>query len=217
MATKDESEQQATSPGDGVSGTAETYTGMRLDATALKTLAHPLRSRLLSALRVGGAATATDLARRLGTNSGATSYHLRRLESVGLVTDTGDGEGKRRLWRASTDSHQYDPSDFAGDEDAETALGWLQRDYSRHLGEQFERWLDVEHTWPPEWQDAVGMGDSFVIATAEQVSAMTEEVWAVFEKYRRIGQGNPNARRVAVYLVDYPLDLDRAPRGGAQR
>jgi DNA-binding transcriptional ArsR family regulator len=217
MATNDESEQQATSPGDGVSGTAETYTGMRLDATALKTLAHPLRSRLLSALRVGGAATATDLARRLGTNSGATSYHLRRLESVGLVTDTGDGEGKRRLWRASTDSHQYDPSDFAGDEDAETALSWLQRDYSRHLGEQFERWLDVEHTWPPEWQDAVGMGDSFVIATAEQVSAMTEEVWAVFEKYRRIGQGNPNARRVAVYLVDYPLDLDRAPRGGAQR
>ena len=217
MATNDESEQQATSPGDGVSGTAETYTGMRLDATALKTLAHPLRSRLLSALRVGGAATATDLARRLGTNSGATSYHLRRLESVGLVTDTGDGEGKRRLWRASTDSHQYDPSDFAGDEDAETALSWLQRDYSRHLGEQFERWLDVEHTWPPEWQDAVGMGDSFVIATAEQVSVMTEEVWAVFEKYRRIGQGNPNARRVAVYLVDYPLDLDRAPRGGAQR
>jgi DNA-binding transcriptional ArsR family regulator len=217
MATNDELEQQATSPGDGVSGTAETYTGMRLDATALKTLAHPLRSRLLSALRVGGAATATDLARRLGTNSGATSYHLRRLESVGLVTDTGDGEGKRRLWRASTDSHQYDPSDFAGDEDAETALSWLQRDYSRHLGEQFERWLDVEHTWPPEWQDAVGMGDSFVIATAEQVSAMTEEVWAVFEKYRRIGQGNPNARRVAVYLVDYPLDLDRAPRGGAQR
>lgn len=217
MATTDESEQRPTSPGDGVSGTAETYTGMRLDATALKTLAHPLRSRLLSALRVGGAATATDLARRLGTNSGATSYHLRRLESVGLVTDTGDGEGKRRLWRASTDSHQYDPSDFAGDEDAETALSWLQRDYSRHLGEQFERWLDVEHTWPPEWQDAVGMGDSFVIATAEQVSAMAEEVWAVFEKYRRIGQGNPNARRVAVYLVDYPLDLDRAPRGGSDR
>ncbi len=217
MAPDHEQDRGTTSPGDGVSGTAETYTGMRLDATALKTLAHPLRSRLLSALRVGGAATATDLAARLGTNSGATSYHLRRLESVGLVTDTGAGEGKRRLWRASTDSHQYEPSDFAGDEDAETALSWLQRDYSRHLGEQFERWLDVEHTWPPEWQDAVGMGDSFVIATAEQVSEMTKEVWAVFEKYRRVGQGNPNARRVAVYLVDYPLDLDRAPRGGAQR
>ncbi len=206
-----------TTPGDGASGTSASYTGMRLDATALKTLAHPLRSRLLSALRTGGAATATDLATRLGTNSGATSYHLRRLESVGLVTDTGEGEGKRRLWRASTDSHQYEPSDFAGDEDAETALGWLTRDYSRHLGEQFERWLDVEHAWPAEWRDACGIGDSFVIATAEQAQAMQDELWAVLDKYRRVGQGNPNARRLAVYLVGFPLDLDRAPRGGGDR
>ena len=40
-------------------------TGLRLDAAALKVLAHPLRSRLLSALRVDGPATATDLAARL--------------------------------------------------------------------------------------------------------------------------------------------------------
>ena len=85
-------------------------TGLRLDATSLRVLAHPLRSRLLSRLRTGGPATATDLAAALSTNSGATSYHLRKLESVGLVTDTGEGEGKRRLWRASTDSHQFEPS-----------------------------------------------------------------------------------------------------------
>ncbi|WP_197429671.1 ArsR/SmtB family transcription factor, partial [Auraticoccus cholistanensis] len=77
-------------------------TGFRLDASSLRVLAHPLRSRLLSALRTGGPATATDLASRLGTNTGATSYHLRKLESVGLVVDTEEGEGRRRLWRAST-------------------------------------------------------------------------------------------------------------------
>ncbi len=188
-------------------------TGIRLDSTALKALAHPLRSRLLSTLRRGGPATATDLATALGTNTGATSYHLRRLESVGLVTDTGDGEGKRRLWRASTDSHEYEPSDFAGDEDAETALNWLVRDYIRHLGEQFERWLDVEATWPAEWRDAAGMGDSYVVATAEQVDAMRTEIWEVLERYRRVGAGNPDARRLAVYSIAFPLDLDRTPRG----
>src|SRR5674536_30776 len=82
-------------------------TGLRLDASALRVLAHPLRSRLLSALRRGGPATTTELAKTLGTNSGATSYHLRKLESVGLVADTGEGEGKRRLWRAATDFHQW--------------------------------------------------------------------------------------------------------------
>jgi len=94
-------------------------TGMRLDAAALKVLAHPLRSRLLGALRRGGPATATELARALGTNTGATSYHLRRLEAVALVADTGDGEGKRRLWRAATESHQWTVSEFAGDDDSD--------------------------------------------------------------------------------------------------
>jgi DNA-binding transcriptional ArsR family regulator len=189
------------------------YTGIRLDATALKVLAHPLRSRLLSRLRQGGPATATDLAAELRTNSGATSYHLRRLEAVGLVADTEEGEGKRRLWAATTDSHQYEPSDFEGDEDAETALNWLVRDYTRHFSEKFEAWLDVESTWPAAWRDAAGMSDTFIVATPEQVNAMKAEIDAVHEKFRRVGQGNPNARRLAVYSVTYPLDLDRIPRG----
>lgn len=187
-------------------------TGVRLNAASLKVLAHPLRSRLLSALRRGGPATATDLAAQLGTNSGATSYHLRRLESVGLVTDTGEGEGKRRLWRAATESHQFEPSDFVGDEDSETALNWLVRDYTRHFAEQFERWLDVEAAWPPAWRDAAGMSDSYVIATPAQLMAMKAEIDEVVGRYRRVGQGNPAARRLAVYNVTYPLDLDRIPR-----
>lgn len=199
-------------PSDAPSDVPAELTGLRLNAAALKVLAHPLRSRLLSALRRGGPATATGLATLLSTNSGATSYHLRKLESVGLVADTGEGEGKRRLWRAATDSHQWEPSDFAGDEDAETALNWLVRDYIRHLGEQFEKWLDVEAAWPPEWRDAAGMSDTYVIATAEQVKDLQREIDAVLEKYRRVGQGNPAARRLAAYSVLYPLDLDRPPR-----
>ena len=132
----------ATSTPSPTTETSGDLTGIRLDAGSLRVLAHPLRSRLLSRLRIGGPATATSLATDLGTNSGATSYHLRRLESVGLVADTGEGEGKRRLWRAATDFHSYYPSDFEGDEDSETALNWLARDYVRHFSEQAERWVD---------------------------------------------------------------------------
>lgn len=188
------------------------HTGIRLDATALRVLAHPLRSRLLGALRTGGPATATALAARLGTNSGATSYHLRKLESVGLVTDTGEGEGRRRLWSASTSHHSWEASDFAGDEDSETALNWLVRDYVRHFAEQFEKWLDVEASWPLEWRDAAGMSDNFVICTAEQLTSLRNEVDELLARYRRVGQGNPAARRTAFYHASYPLDLDRAPK-----
>ena len=188
-----------------------TLSGLRLDAAALKVLAHPLRSRLLSALRRGGPATATSLATTLGTNSGATSYHLRKLESVALVADTRQGEGKQRLWRASTASHQWTVSDFAGDEDSETALNWLVRDYSRHLSQQFERWLDVEADWPVQWRDAAGMSDSFVLTTPEQTESFKVDLYHLLDKYRLAGRGHPDARRLAVYTVLIPTDLDQAP------
>ncbi len=59
----------------------------RLDARSLRGLAHPLRMRLLDALRVHGPATASGLAERLGESSGATSYHLRQLAEHGFVED----------------------------------------------------------------------------------------------------------------------------------
>ena len=65
------------------------------DTRQLRVLAHPLRSRLVGALRFHGPATATQLAARLGTNSGATSYHLRQLAEVGLVEDDAERSSGR--------------------------------------------------------------------------------------------------------------------------
>ena len=189
---------------------------VRLDSTSVKVLAHPLRSRLLSALRRGGPATATALAAELGTNSGATSYHLRRLEGVGLVTDTGEGSGKQRLWAASADVTQVEPSDFAGDEDAETAFGWLERDWLRHFTDKFGHWLDVRLSWPMAGRGAPGMNDATVVVTTQQRRAMHTELDEVVERYRRVGQGNPDAKRVAAYLCFYPVDMDQAPRAKEQ-
>jgi DNA-binding transcriptional ArsR family regulator len=188
-----------------------TPTNIRLTPESLRVLAHPLRSRLLSHLRIGGPATATGLAAALSTNTGATSYHLRRLESVGLVEDTGEGEGKRRLWRASSEFHSWDPSEFSGDEDSETALNWLSHDYARHFAEQYDKWLNVSMTWPGDWQDACGSSDAMVLVTSEQLAAMRDEIGEVVARYRRVGQGNPLARRIAAYTFLYPLDLDRPP------
>lgn len=182
---------------------------MRLDATAIKVLAHPLRSRLLSALRRDGAATATDLAGVLGTNSGATSYHLRKLESVGLVRDTGDGEGKRRLWEAATRSHSWDPSQFADDEDARTAMGWLTRDYVHQHAALHERWIEVSEDWPAAWQDACGSSDDSLTLTAAQAQSLADDVRDLFARYRDLGEGHADAERVFVWFTSNPRDLDR--------
>lgn len=185
---------------------------IRLDADTVKVLAHPLRSRLVGALRLHGPATATALAQQLGTNSGATSYHLRKLAEVALVVDTGEGDAKSRVWAASSRMTHFQDSDFDDDEDAATALGWLERDWLRHFTEKFGRWLDVRASWPAAWRDRAGMNDDTVLVSADQLQAMHEEIGAVIERYRRVGQGNPEAKRIATYLVFYPVDMDKAPR-----
>lgn len=182
----------------------------RLDAEALRTLAHPLRSRLLSELRTQGPATATDLADRLTTNTGATSYHLRKLESVGLVTDTGEGTGKRRLWQASTRGHEWTPSDFIGDPDAEASLAWLHRHYQSQFAERADWWAEAQQRWPAAWRDALGSGDDGVTVTAAQARAMWDEIEAVVTRYRDAGAGDPTAIRLSVWTHLLPMD-DEAP------
>ncbi|MFB2556396.1 ArsR/SmtB family transcription factor [Herbiconiux liangxiaofengii] len=192
------------------------YTGMRLDERAVRVLAHPLRSRLLSRLRLDGPATATELAARLHTNTGATSYHLRALESVGLVLDTGEGEGKRRLWRATTDFHSWTDSDFAGDDDARTALGWLQRDYLRQFATRAELWHDASDSWPSEWVDVLGLNDSIVRVTPEQASSLRDELGAVLDRYRMLGAGDPRAERIHVHTHASPVDPEHPPEARPQ-
>ena len=186
-------------------------TPIRLDAAAVKVLAHPLRSRLLRTLRRGGPATATSLAHELGTNTGATSYHLRKLESVGLVVDTGEGRGKRRLWSAASAGHSWESSSFADDEDAATALNWLMRHYLSELVAGYQQWLDIEDAWPVRWRDATSLDDHVLTVTADQLAALRDEVRDVIERYREAGAGDPEARSVAVHHVAYPRELQSIP------
>ncbi len=178
---------------------------IRLDAEALRVLAHPLRSRLLTELRLHGPATATDLADRLVTNTGATSYHLRKLESVGLVTDTDTGEGRRRVWEAASRGHRWEPSDFAGDEQAEESISWLTRHYVAQQQDRAELWFQHERGWSQEWRDALGYADDGVHVTPTQAGEMVAEILAVLHRYRGAGVGDPAARRVLVGVLTLPV------------
>lgn len=74
------------------------------DLDALKSVSHPIRIRLLAALRKDGPATASILGRQLGESSGSMSYHLRQLERFGFVGDDEEQpSGRERRWRALHD------------------------------------------------------------------------------------------------------------------
>ena len=183
------------------------FTTLRLDGRALRVLAHPLRSRLLTALRMDGQATATALARSLGTNTGATSYHLRKLASVGLVAETDEGRGRERWWRASTPSHEWTERDLAGDAEAEAASDWLKRYYLRSFVERYERWLATAADWPVDWRAAAESGDAKLHVTPAQLTAFHEELTLLLARYRDAGvPGDPDARDVEFFYHLVPTD-----------
>jgi DNA-binding transcriptional ArsR family regulator len=184
------------------------FTTLHLDARAIRVLAHPLRTRLLTALRTGGPATATALAHHLTTNTGATSYHLRKLASVGLVEDTEDGRGRERWWRASTPSHGWTERDVAGDPDAEAASDWLRRHYLRAFVRRYEQWLDRSEGESLDWRDASEFGDAEMRLSPDGLRAFEAELLELLERYRRPTRDEPGARRVAFYHHAFPVDHD---------
>lgn len=181
----------------------------------LRALAHPLRSRILAELRVHGEASASDLARALETNTGATSYHLRRLAEVGLVVDAGGDTGRRRVWEAAPDAQlRPDLQDAPVDEDDASAAQWLALDYLGHFHDRARGWVQQRDRWPQAWQVA-GLEDHLVQVNAEQLTALRAELVEVLERYRRVGQGNPQAKRVVVYTCALPVDGPPRNRGAA--
>ncbi|MEU3454424.1 helix-turn-helix domain-containing protein [Micromonospora sp. NPDC006766] len=183
---------------------------VRLDHRQVRVLAHPLRIRLLGALRVKGPATATALAELLGTNTGATSYHLRQLAEVGLVVeDPNLGTGRQRFWRAAHDVTNWETTDFDDDPDARAAIEWIEGDQVRHFAEHAERWFALRHEWSPAWRDVFGMGDFFMTIPSARLASLKVEVEQLLKRYRdEADPGEPGAEQVQVYFAALPMLTD---------
>jgi predicted ArsR family transcriptional regulator len=176
------------------------------DAAQLRALAHPLRTRLLGALRFHGPATSTQLAARLGTNSGATSYHLRQLADVGLVEDdTERSTGRDRVWRSVHDSTSWRTTDFDDDPDAKAADDWLARHLASRSSQWLDDWLSGRDEWPAEWREAADQSDYHLDLTASGLKALMNDLHAVLRRHSDAADpAAPAAQRVTVLLQAFP-------------
>ena len=179
---------------------------VHLDSRQIRTLAHPLRARLLGQLRTAGPATATMLAQALDTNTGATSYHLRQLAEVGLVTEEPDrGTGRQRWWRAAHELSSWRAADFDSDPDASAASDWIQRLQVSLFTEYAERWIAAQHDHPRAWRETAGFSDYLLRISPARLEAMQQEIWQVIERYdRESTPDEPDAEKVMLLLAGFP-------------
>ncbi|MGO8500741.1 ArsR/SmtB family transcription factor [Rhizobium leguminosarum] len=144
------------------------------DPTALKALAHPVRLRMLGMLRIDGPATATQLAARLGLNSGATSYHLRQLAQYGFIEEAPHASRRDRWWRASHELTSVPPSEAEG-EALDLDIAFNQAALSLQVG-QMQQALEEYAELPAEWRKATAADDIIIPMTAAQAEALTKRL-----------------------------------------
>ena len=179
------------------------------DVRTLRAIVHPLRIRLLTLLRLDGPATATELARRTGESSGATSYHLRQLERFGYVEDDGPQSGRERRWRASSRTTSWDAGDFPVDSEGRAVSDALERRQVQRAVDQFENWFARRDAMDPAWLHAATLGDDVLRLTPSQTRALTDELYAVLRRFRTDpppAQAGEAAELLAAYLQVFPFD-----------
>jgi DNA-binding transcriptional ArsR family regulator len=177
------------------------------DAQLLRAMAHPLRLRLIGALRKGGPATASALARRLGESSGATSYHLRILAKYGFVEDDHErNRGRERWWRAVDEGVEWSlDTDDAGMVEANRALGGqLIAEYGRWL----ERWYSQIPDWDRSWRAAASSTDQWFELTPAELRGLADEVLAVLERYADRRVRAKGTERAIVIFHAFPQRRD---------
>ncbi|MFE9751356.1 ArsR/SmtB family transcription factor [Saccharothrix saharensis] len=174
------------------------------DVDELRTLAHPLRQRILRHLGQHGPATASILGKALGESSGATSYHLRMLAKHAFVEEVPErAQGRERWWRAPVQDLRsprspQDPEMRALVEqlnqlklaaDQELFAGFLER--RSELG---------------EWADALPYSRGSVRVTLAELHEFFDEYMALLKRYQRPADETPaDARQVAVRFFAFPV------------
>jgi len=183
------------------------------DPKALRAIAHPVRVRMLEELTIGGPATATELAERVGESPANCSWHLRQLARYGFVEEAGGGTGRQRPWQIVVRRNVWD----GGGQDAEAALaGDAAADvlFAREY-EEIRAWWARARSDDPEWWDAPFVTRSIGWLTAEELAELGKEIVPILNRYtHRVADPKrrpPGSRPVRFVAWGYPAQSSQVP------
>jgi DNA-binding transcriptional ArsR family regulator len=182
------------------------------DARAMRALAHPLRVALLEAVRRDGEITATRAGELLGESPANMSWHLQTLAKYGFVEETGEGRGRSRPWRVTSESRRFETA--MADPETAAASEALERTFLERASGQLREWWSRRLTYPVKWRRAAFMTDRVTYLTARELTAMMDEIIAVYDRYAdREDENKRPAGALPVHLYAHGHPLLPTPSG----
>lgn len=172
----------------------------------MRALAHPLRVALLDALSRDGEVTATRAAELLGESPGNMSWHLQTLAKYGFVEETGQGRGRSRPWRLTSQSRRFETA--TGDPETTAAGEALERTFLERTSSQLREWWSRRLTYPVKWRRAAFVNDSIRYLTADELATIMNEIVAIYDRYLDRADKDmrpPGALPVHLYAHGHPL------------
>ncbi|MEU8134481.1 ArsR/SmtB family transcription factor [Streptodolium elevatio] len=179
------------------------------DIEALKVFTHPLRLRVLRLLRSEGAATASGLARVLGTTPSLISYHLRAMAKHGFIAEDPEAssDGRERRWIALNDL-RFSTADFSGDEVAVEVADAVVMTAHSDITDLFEKSLRHVKSMGLDWQNASFSAAPALRLSAAELQALYEELFAVVDRFRGRAEDHDadggRRERVQLELLGFP-------------
>jgi DNA-binding transcriptional ArsR family regulator len=177
------------------------------DAETFKAVAHPLRVRLLGALRARGPATASQLARRFDESSGSTSYHLRVLEKHDFIeADPEQPNARDKRWRAKHAYTSWDDGTFTEGTGADSAR-FMRRVQLRNLVDADRRWQERLTDWGPEWAAVAGHSDHGVRLSPASLTELKRRFTETIHELaaRDAESGADSVEYVRIFLAAFPV------------
>jgi DNA-binding transcriptional ArsR family regulator len=172
------------------------------DSRVLAAYSHPLRRRLLDALSVDDAATASMLAEATGQAVGNVSHHLKVLASAQLIEEAPElaRDRRERWWRRTSHGLRWSSEDFRGDPSSEVVA---EAALSLNLTRQFDivrRWYAADEDERAAWPTGPFSTGSWLKLTDGELAALSEELVALLDRYDTLGKADDGVQRETVFV-----------------
>lgn len=195
------------------------YLARRIDASAMKAFAHPLRMAMYDYLNDHESATATMLAKHTGESTGQTSYHLRQLERHGFVEeDPTRGSGRERWWKAV--GFRMNGDDLAKDSETRPAVAAMLRNQVTQRAEALKDWFQRSEDEPQQWRNSSLNARTTAKLTAQEAGDLNRILMETIHEHTERAKSkratetddasvaDDRARQFRIYLDAFPLPTD---------
>ncbi|MGW4464180.1 ArsR/SmtB family transcription factor [Micromonospora sp. NPDC004704] len=178
------------------------------DSRVLAALAHPLRRRLMDALKVDGPSTVSALAARTGQAVANVSHHLKVLAASELVEEAPElaRDRRERWWRPVSAGVRWSQADFADDPAAMAVFNAsLSLNLDRHAS-LVRAWWAATETGAGGWTEGPFSADKWLHLTPAELTQLSGELIGVLDRWanREVPDDGEHREPVFVFAHGVP-------------